>query len=78
MGTSISPCLSASSASFSRSTSARAPARSLSSQGLTLVHFSAQPEPFLTEDIPQNPANIPLHPLKNPEMHPLSHRKRLR
>jgi len=26
-------------------------------QGLTLVHFSAQPEPFLTRNTPQIPPN---------------------
>jgi len=28
-------------------------------QGLTLVHFSAQPEPFLTRNAPQTPRNNP-------------------
>jgi len=28
-------------------------------QGLTLVHFSAQPEPFLTQDTPYTPRNTP-------------------
>jgi hypothetical protein len=28
-------------------------------QGLTLVHFSAQPEPFLTQKTPYNTPNIP-------------------
>jgi len=30
-----------------------------SHQGLTLVHFSAQPEPFLTQNTPQTPRNAP-------------------
>ena len=32
-------------------------------QGLTLVHFSAQPEPFLTPNKPLIPPDTPLHPL---------------
>jgi beta-phosphoglucomutase-like phosphatase (HAD superfamily) len=28
-------------------------------QGLTLVHFSAQPEPLLTQNTPQTPPNTP-------------------
>ena len=50
-------------------------------QGLTIVHFSAQPEPFLTQNVPQLPPSIPsisLNPLNEHSMHPLSHRKRLR
>ena len=46
-------------------------------QGLTLVHFSAQPEPFLTQntlrttpDTPSYPLTHPKHPLNNPQMHP--------
>ena len=35
-------------------------------QGLTLVHFSARPEPFLTENTPSTPPNPPLHPLNIP------------
>ena len=42
-------------------------------QGLTLVSFSAQPEPFLTQStpkrpplIPPNPPLIPLTPSKQP------------
>jgi hypothetical protein len=42
--------------------------------GLTLVHFSAQPEPFLTQNTPQHPQNTPTQP----KMNPLSYRKRLR
>jgi len=34
-----------------------------SRQGLTLVHFSAQPEPFLTQNTPYTP---PIHPLYTP------------
>jgi len=49
-----------------------------SRQGLTLVHFSAQPEPFRTQNTPRIPPNTSLHPLHNPKVHPLSHRKRLR
>jgi hypothetical protein len=47
-------------------------------QGLTLAHFSAQPEPFLAQ---KHTLNIPLHPLaplkylvSTPFMHPPSHR----
>ena len=48
-------------------------------QGLTLVHFSAQLEPCLTQaDTLQtlNPLTPPLHGLHNPHAHPLSHTKR--
>jgi len=31
--------------------------------GLTLVHFSAQPEPFLTQHTPQKPPDKPSHPI---------------
>jgi len=37
-----------------------------SNKGLTLVHFSAQPEPFLTQNTPFNPNNIPQHHLRSP------------
>ena len=35
-------------------------------QGLTLVHFSAQPELFLTQNIPCTPPNTPSHLLYTP------------
>jgi hypothetical protein len=38
-------------------------------QGLTLVHFSAQPEPFLTQIHPvhpKHPLTPPQHPLNTP------------
>jgi len=35
-------------------------------QGLTLVHFSAQPEPCLKQITPCTPRNIPSHPLNIP------------
>jgi len=35
-------------------------------QGLTLVHFSAQPEPFLTQHAPHTPPDTPRHPLQTP------------
>jgi len=38
-------------------------------QGRTLVHFSAQPEPFLTQNTPwtpPHPVTPPTHPLSNP------------
>jgi len=35
-------------------------------QGLTLVHFSAQPEPFLTPKYSKTPRNTPLNPRKQP------------
>jgi hypothetical protein len=41
--------------------------------GLTLVHFSAQPEPFLTQNAPYMPPDTPQQPLNAPQ----SHRKRL-
>ena len=51
-------------------------------QGLTLVHFSAQPELFLTQKHTRRTHSQSLtpdkHPLNNPEMHPLSQSKRLR
>jgi len=36
-------------------------------EGLTLVHFSAQPEPFLTQNTPQTPPATPCHPLIPPD-----------
>ena len=42
---------------------------SSSHQGLTLVHFSAQPEPFLTQNTPYTPSyplTSPKHPLNSP------------
>jgi hypothetical protein len=51
-------------------------------QGLTLVPFSAQPEPFLKRKhilhIPSYPLIPHKQPLNNPQTRPLSHRKRLR
>jgi hypothetical protein len=35
-------------------------------QGLTLVHFSAQPEPFPTQNIPYIPPNTPTHHTNTP------------
>jgi hypothetical protein len=40
-------------------------------QGLTLVHFSAQPEPFLTQNAHCTPPDTPSHPLTSPK-HPLN------
>ena len=37
-----------------------------SNQGLTLVHVSAQPEPFLTQNTPQTPSNSQNHHLETP------------
>ena len=37
-----------------------------SRQGLTLVHFSAQPEPFLTHETTLHTLNTPSHPLNTP------------
>ena len=34
--------------------------------GLTLVHFSALPEPFLTQNTPYLAPNTPKHPLNTP------------
>ena len=52
-------------------------------QGLTLVHFSAQLEPCLTQENTPHTLNTPKHPLVPPEYglhhpyaHPLSHTKR--
>jgi len=36
-------------------------------QGLTLVHFSAQPEPFLTQNTPSTPLTTPEHPQTTPK-----------
>ena len=54
-------------------------------QGLTLVHFSAQPEPFLTKNTPYSyaPHNTPRHLLNTPYTTPKctsfhTHRERLR
>jgi hypothetical protein len=44
----------------------RAPAR----QGLTLVHYSARLEPFLTQKHTRNTPTDPCHPLKIPETAP--------
>jgi hypothetical protein len=50
-------------------------------QGLTLVHFSAQPEPFLTLQYNLNTLNTPytppIHPLNIPCAHPLPHETHL-
>jgi len=50
-------------------------------QGLTLVHFSAQPEPFVTQkrtlNIPYQPLTPRKHLVSTPSMHTLSRRKRL-
>jgi hypothetical protein len=35
-------------------------------QGLTLVHYSAQPEPFFTQNTPKTPPANPCHPLNTP------------
>jgi len=35
-------------------------------QGLTLVHFLAQPEPFLTQKHTPNTPNTPFHPHTTP------------
>jgi len=51
-------------------------------QGLTLVHFSAQLEPFLTLNTSPERLNTPSTPALNtpstPAKYPLSHQKRLR
>jgi hypothetical protein len=39
-------------------------------QGLTLVHFSAQLEPFLTQKHTLNTPDAPHHPLSTPETTP--------
>jgi len=40
---------------------------SASEQGLTLVNFSAQLEPFLTQNTPRTPPNTPQHSLTLPK-----------
>ena len=39
-------------------------------QGPTLVHFSAQPEPFLTQNTPYTPRNTPWYSVNTPETTP--------
>ena len=39
-------------------------------QGLTLVHYSAQLEPFLTQKHTLNSPDTPYHPLNTPETTP--------
>jgi hypothetical protein len=51
-----------------------------SHQGLTRVHFSAQPQPLMTQNTPFTlyyPLIPPKHRLNNPLLHPLSNSKRL-
>jgi len=42
-------------------------------QGLTLVHYSAQLEPFLTQKRTLHTPNTPCHPLNNPSTPPKQH-----
>jgi hypothetical protein len=55
-------------------------ARAGDRQGLTLVHFSAQLEPCVTQENTlhtlKHPPAPPYHGLHNPYAHPLSHKKR--
>jgi len=44
--------------------------RYTSTQGLTLVHYSAQLEPFLTQKHTLNTPTTPYHPLHSPETTP--------
>jgi hypothetical protein len=48
-------------------------------KGLTLVHFSPQPEPFLTHEhtliTPEHPLKPHYHPLNTTQTHPLSNGK---
>ena len=57
------------------------PAERACSQGLTRVNFSAQgcaiSDTKCTPNTPRHPMTPPKHPLNNPSMHPISHRKRL-
>jgi len=43
-----------------------------SGQGLTLLHLSAQPELFLTQNAPKTPPNSPKHPQNTPSTTPIS------
>jgi hypothetical protein len=59
-------------------------ASAASTQGLTLLHLSAQLEPCLarlhtlhTLNTPWHPLTPPKHGLHNPYAHPLSHKSRL-
>jgi hypothetical protein len=65
---------------LSKSTAAGETGTVAGEQGLTLVHLSAQHEPFLLQHCTLNThyytLTPPEQPLSNPEMHPLSHRKR--
>jgi len=51
-------------------------------QGLTPLHFSAQPKPCLTQkhtpNTPSHPFTPPNHLFDNPSTHPLYHKTRLR
>jgi hypothetical protein len=66
----------------SSSRSSDTPRRSTRGQGLTLVHFSAQPEPFLALNTSPKRLNTPsipaLNTLQTPPNYPMSHQKRLR
>jgi hypothetical protein len=62
------------------STASTLSARSAPTQGLTLVHFSAQLEPCLTHKnilhTLNTPYTPPYHGLRNRYAHPLSYKKR--
>jgi len=56
-----------------RSSAARRPStapHTTTNQGLTLVHYSAQLEPFLTQKHTLNTPNTPYHCLNDPENNP--------
>ena len=44
--------------------------RGAGNQGLSLAHFSAQFEPFLTQTTPHTTPHAPQHPLKTPQTTP--------
>jgi hypothetical protein len=59
----------ASAAALAASSAAAASSASRSAdQGLPLVHFSVQPEPFLTQNTPYTPRNTPIHHLNTPSL----------
>jgi hypothetical protein len=51
------PCIAGDEVSFAQRMNVAA--RAHGGQGLTHVHFPAQPEPFLTQNAPQSPPNNP-------------------
>jgi hypothetical protein len=80
MGTSVSPCQERQRLLAAVGQQFRVELGVADDQGLTLVHFSPQLEPCLTQENTLHTLNIPLQPLNTgyttPYVHPLSHTKR--